>query len=212
MKQTSLFSHLTPDHDNYAIATALQNELPSMLPEKILFTGVGKINASHVLTRYLLSNPNITTVINYGTAGGAFGVEQGKLYKCTRFVQGDMDCGSKLGKGPGITYGDDPSVGGVITFGTDGLICRSQDQFVERIHDLDLFQHLLNGEMFNVVDMEAYALAKVCAVTGKDFVCYKFVSDNANESAAKDWHDNVANGEALFYTVLQEEFGFRYIE
>ena len=212
MKQTSLFTHLTPEHDNYAIATALQNELPSMLPEKILFTGVGKINASHVLTRYLVSNPNITTVINYGTAGGAFGVEKGKLYKCTTFVQGDMDCGSKLGKGPGITYGDDPSVSDVIDFGTGGLICRSQDQFVESVHDLDLFQHLLNGEMFNVVDMEAYALAKVCALTGKNFLCYKFVSDDANENAAEDWHDNVANGEALFSKVSQVEFGFKYMQ
>jgi adenosylhomocysteine nucleosidase len=212
MRQTTLFSHLIPDHDNYAIATALQNELPSMLPHKILFTGVGKINATHVLTRYLSSNPDITTVINYGTAGGAFGVTKGELYKCTTFVQGDIDCGNKLSEGPGITYGDDSSVSGVINFGTDGLICRSQDQFVERVDDLDLFQHLLDGEKFNVVDMEAYALAKVCALTGKNFICYKFVSDDANENAADDWHKNVANGEALFYKVLEEEFGFKYIQ
>ena len=49
MKQSNLFTHLRAVDDSYIVATALQQELPQALPEKILFTGVGKINATHVL-------------------------------------------------------------------------------------------------------------------------------------------------------------------
>ena len=64
MNQQSLFTHLRAVDDSYIVVTALQQELPTYLPEKILFTGVGKINATHVLTRYLERNPKIKTVIN----------------------------------------------------------------------------------------------------------------------------------------------------
>ena len=46
MKQSNLFTHLRAVDDSYIVATALQQELPQALPEKILFTGVGKINAA----------------------------------------------------------------------------------------------------------------------------------------------------------------------
>ena len=123
-----------------------------------------------------------------------------------------MNCGSKLAQGPGITFGDDVAISGRIDFGTDGVICRTQDQFVEDFEALEIFQHLVNDETFNIVDMEAYALAKVCAMMGKDFICYKFVSDTADENAADDWHENVAKGEPLFYDVLKEQHGYTHIQ
>ena len=60
--------------------------------------------------------------------------------------------------------------------------------------------------------MEAYALAKVCAMMNRDFICYKFVSDSADENAANDWHKNVANGEHLFYDVLQQNHNYKIIQ
>ena len=39
---------------------------------------------------------------------------------------------------------------------------------------------LIAGNIFIIVDMEAYELAKVCAMMGKDFICYKFVSESAD--------------------------------
>ena len=41
------------------IVTALQSELPEAAPEIMLFTGVGKINATHALTQYLVRNKHI---------------------------------------------------------------------------------------------------------------------------------------------------------
>ena len=212
MIQQPLLPHLRAPSEDILIVSALAGELPEALPERILFTGVGKINATHVLTRYLTAHPEVKTIINYGTCGGAYNVEPGTLVKATTFLQGDMDCGNDLADGPGITFGDDVAIGGAINFGTDGVICRTQDQFVENFEALELFQHLVAGNKFNIVEMEAYALAKVCAMMGKNFICYKFVSDTADENASSDWQQNVAKGEPLFYEKLKTEHGFTHIQ
>lgn len=213
--QTSLFSHLRAIDDSYIVVTALQQELPNMLPEKILFTGVGKINATHVLTRYLANHPQIKTVINYGTAGGVFGVKQGDVVRCTSFVQGDMDCGELVG-GPGITYGDTGLTKGILQFPSSNdftsYTCRTQDQFVDDVDALDLLTYTMQGKDFNCVDMEAYALAKVCAFMERDFICYKYISDDANSKADDEWTTNVANGEPAFYDLLQKHHGYKMIQ
>ena len=210
MIQRDFFTMLRDETNSYAVVTALQDELPKLLPEQILLTGVGKINATHVLTRFLERNPNIKTVINYGTAGAAFDVKKGDIIKCTTFVQGDMDC-SLITDGPGVTYGDQQAVAGVLNFGTDGHICRTQDQFVTDLDAIGMFQNLLEGRRFNCVDMEAYALAKVCALMDRDFICYKYISDDADSNADDEWEQNVSGGEDLFYERLKENHGFKLI-
>ena len=210
-KQGQLFSHLRAPDESYLIVTALASELPTYLPERLLFTGVGKINATNVVTRYLERHPEVKTVINYGTAGGAYKAKKGELVKCTTFLQGDMDCGDIAG-GPGITFGDDASISNVLQFGTDGAICRTQDQFVTDVEILDMLDHLLAGNKFNVVDMEAYALAKVCAMMSRDFICYKYISDDANDDADGDWAENVAKGEPLFYEILKREHLYTHVQ
>jgi adenosylhomocysteine nucleosidase len=42
-----------------------------------------------------------------------------------------------------------------------------------------------------VLDMEAYALAKVCWQMKAQFACVKYVSDGADHAAALDWQGNV---------------------
>ena len=178
IKQGELFPIMKQPTDEYIVVSALASELPNALPQKILFTGVGKVNATHILTT---------------------------------FIQGDMDCGP-LTEGSGITFGDDVAISDVLNFGTDGLICRTQDQFIDEIESLDMLQHLLEGNKFNVVDMEAYALAKVCAYMNVDFICYKYVSDDANDEATTDWEDNVSKGEPLFYDILEKEHLFERLQ
>jgi adenosylhomocysteine nucleosidase len=48
---------------------------------------------------------------------------------------------------------------------------------------------------WNVVDMEAYALAKVCAGENVPFCCLKYISDGADENAIQTW-DNALLGTA----------------
>ena len=206
-RQEELFPRIHQPSNEYLVVSALASELPNALPKNILFTGVGKVNAAHILTRYLMSHPEIKTVINYGTCGGVHGVKKGQIVKVSKFIQGDMYCGD-LTDGPGITYGDDVAISGAINFGTDDAICRTQDQFVDDISSLDMLQHLLDGNRFNIVDMEAYALAKVCAYMDKDFICYKYVSDDADDDASDEWEENVSKGEPLFYEILEKEHLF----
>ena len=50
----------------------------------------------------------------------------------------------------------------------------------------------------DVVDMEAYALAKVCHLEGARFACVKYVTDGADHSAGNDWQSNLSNAAAEF--------------
>ena len=67
------------------------------------------------------------------------------------------------------------------------MCCSTGDNFVTDVNKLDLIA--------DVVDMEAYAIAKACKQADVNFRCFKYVSDNADENANTDWHDTVADGE-----------------
>jgi len=45
-----------------------------------------------------------------------------------------------------------------------------------------------------VVDMEAYALAKVCHNFDVPFISFKYISDGADTNANDDWEENVSKG------------------
>ena len=53
----------------------------------------------------------------------------------------------------------------------------------------------------DIVDMESYAIAKVCKLN-IDFRCFKFISDNADNEAKDDSADNVSLGAKLFIEKL----------
>ena len=50
----------------------------------------------------------------------------------------------------------------------------------------------------DIVDMEAYALAKVAKSFECDLQCWKYISDNADDNAADQWAENVAKGAHAF--------------
>ncbi|MGB0299499.1 MAG: hypothetical protein ACPGC3_08575, partial [Paracoccaceae bacterium] len=54
----------------------------------------------------------------------------------------------------------------------------------------------------DLVDMEAYAIAKVCKKLMMPFKCYKYVTDLADENAANDWQSNVSKGEKEFWKIF----------
>ena len=70
----------------------------------------------------------------------------------------------------------------------EGYSCGSGDSFVNKKIEMDV----------DLVDMEAYALAKVCKLEGIDFRCFKYITDNANDNAPSDWIDNCKKGAKLF--------------
>ena len=176
---------------NILIVSALEVETQGKLDDwDVIYTGVGKINATMTLvdrlTDYNYVKPDL--VINYGTAGSRK-IKKKTLVDCTKFVQRDMDV-TGLGFLRGETpFEQDPPViiqPQNIDFNPIGrnATCGTGDCFVE-----DKSQYY--GE---VVDMEAYALAKVCYLYGVPFISFKYITDGADEQAHEDWEANLADG------------------
>jgi adenosylhomocysteine nucleosidase len=171
------------------VLIALKDEAPGLRHMmNVFYTGVGKVNAAmtaaQVIERYRPER-----VINLGTAGGIT-VGPG-LHECTRFVQRDIQCQS-LGCSDGQTPFEDDIV---LTTGTAGLTCSTGDDFVMN-PNLDISADL--------VDMEAYAIAKVCLRNRVEFRCFKYITDQADHSAHITWQDAVSQGEPFFVAKLQE--------
>ena len=112
------------------IVAALKQEVEG-LSNQILLTGVGKINATKVLTDYIIKNKP-KHIINYGTAAKvSTKVEVGKIYEVRKFIQRDMDArpiGWELGKTP---YDETPKI---LDFKSDlsndkNIVCGTGDNF-----------------------------------------------------------------------------------
>ena len=168
---------------------ALKEELPrNLLPEfNIEYCGVGKINATYKALE-IISKYEPKLIINFGTAGSLrknlFG-----LNEVSHFFQRDMDARA-LGFKIGVTPFEERSV---IDFGRTGLSCSSGDNFVSSPPELKT----------DLVDMEAYAIAKVCVLKNVQFMCFKYVSDNADESASKNWKANASLGATAFKDMVK---------
>ncbi len=165
----------------------------------VLYTGVGKVNAAMVLARalagYRHAGQPLPGIVNFGTAGSCR-FATGTVVACTAFQQRDMDV-SGLGFDPGATpYEDIPAV---LAFPTPfselpGASCGTGDSF----------ETGLRAVHCDVVDMEAYALAKVCHVEGTRFACAKFVSDGADHAAATDWQANLHRAADQFLALYRK--------
>lgn len=151
----------------------------------VLYCGVGKVNAAIALTqelsRYGHHGEDMPLVVNFGSAGSRRHAS-GTLVACHEFVQRDMDVRG-LGFALGVTpYDEAPSrLSFDPLFPLPAAICGSGDSFATADSDVDCA----------VVDMEAYALAKVCWYENARFACVKYVTDGADTSAADDWQRNV---------------------
>ena len=170
------------------IIVALEDECPRDLLAgwRVVYTGVGKVNALIGLSKAIAENKP-KTVINFGTAGSIDPNLRG-LKEVTTFKQRDMDVRS-LGFNVGETPFDDI---GDIHLDRPGLSCGTGDNFVSSNQNIET----------DLFDMEAYAIAKFCLLNELDFYCYKFVSDNADDEAAADWKKNVSEGAKAFKTLI----------
>lgn len=166
------------------ILVAVKDELSQKdLPDfQIHYTGVGKINAA-IKTLKIIKDYSPSLIINYGTAG-TLNKELRGLVEATRFFQRDMDAtplGFKIGETPFDNIGE-------INFSSGGYSCGTGDSFVTQAPELKT----------DLVDMEAYAIAKICYIEDIKFKCFKYISDNADSGANDAWVENVSLGKKLF--------------
>ena len=152
--------------------------------------GVGKINATYNTLKLIqIYQPKI--IVNYGTAG-AINTKLKGIVECTKFYQRDMDVRGldfKLGETPFDKVKE-------IIISDSGYSCGTGDSFVNQKIEMEV----------DVVDMEAYAIAKVCMLENIEFKCFKYISDNADENANNDWNTNLALGAETFAKMINKKF------
>ena len=187
------------------IVCALEQETQGQLGDydpDVIYTGVGKVNATYKLTSYLESFGEYMPykiVINYGTAGSR-DLPIGELVDCTKFTQRDMDV-----TGMGFIKGQTPFENLTpmildydhVEFNPIGkkLRCGTGDNFVQTDNDTYI----------DVFEMEAYALAKVCHHYKVPFISFKYITDNADEHSPKDSEDNLGDGIVEFKEKVLEK-------
>ena len=185
------------------IVMALPQESRGLLERagaNLLYTGVGKVNAASTMARRLAemrcTGDPVPLVVNLGTAGSR-SVPAHSLVACNRFSQRDMDA-SGFGFAAGVTPFD--ATPSVIEFPPvfaqlPQLLCSTADSFATHRHSID-------GD---VVDMEAFALARVCVAENVRFACAKYITDGADSDSAAHWEaalDAAARGFAGLYSLL----------
>lgn len=166
------------------IVFALEDEAQGLFSAHApVFSGVGKVNAAYALAKALGAyearhGEKPSLIVNLGSAGSPV-FPAGAVVACTGFYQRDMDC-TALGLAPHATpFQDGPAMlgNGLPVPGLPQAICGSGDSFVTNSGD----------HPWSVVDMEAYALARIAALEGIPFLCLKYITDGADGTAAGSW-------------------------
>ncbi|PIF29720.1 adenosylhomocysteine nucleosidase [Flavobacterium sp. 9] len=160
--------------------------------QNTLITGIGKVNAAYELTKAIQSKkPSL--IVNLGSAGSSH-FKKGDVICCTKFVQRDMDV-----RGLGYALYETPlsDLPVILEYGLTMPelqigICGTGDNF-EMGHDT---------KIYDVVDMEAYALAMIAMKENIPFLCLKYISDGADDNAADDWMIQVHKAAEAYGKIL----------
>ncbi|OTG90680.1 5'-methylthioadenosine/S-adenosylhomocysteine nucleosidase [Acinetobacter sp. ANC 3832] len=183
-------------HD-LALMMALPNESKGLFEQKdiaVHYSGIGKVNAAFKAFD-VIHKTGCKTLLNLGTAGSSF-FNAHDLVEVTQFVQRDMDV-SPLGFAVGVTPMDEeyPSAIDLEPYFAHlpRGICGTGDSFETGKPKVDC----------NLVDMEGYAIAKVCKKLGVRFISVKYITDGANDTAHLDWEENLLLGAQKLLVLYQ---------
>jgi adenosylhomocysteine nucleosidase len=173
------------------VLTAVDDELHKpRAPDgvEVIYTGVGKVNASSGATLALLVlRP--TLVINYGTAG-KIDQKLGGLVEVSHVVQRDMMAMPLAPRGstPFSSALDRLSSGhGAAVCGTGDSLVTADDPWLAD-----------NG--IDIVDMELFAIAHVCQRHSIPWRAFKYLTD---DFAAAYRSSDVAEGQDLFWDAVK---------
>ena len=172
----------------HALIMALPNESKGLFEAQgidVHYSGIGKVNAAFKAFE-VIQNTGCKTLLNLGTAGSSH-FDAHALVEVSHFVQRDMDV-SPLGFDVGLTPMDQHFPGAIeLEPFFDHLpkgICGTGDSF-------ETGQPKVPCQL---VDMEGYALAKVCKKLGVRLISVKYITDGSNDTAHLDWEENLLLG------------------
>ncbi|MDR0423162.1 MAG: 5'-methylthioadenosine/S-adenosylhomocysteine nucleosidase [Rickettsiales bacterium] len=183
---------------NVAVVLADREEFPEKVElknrHKLFITGIGKVNATMKMTEIIHTfSPDL--VINLGTAGSPKLVRD-NVYQCENFIQKDMDA-TAIGYKKYTTPGESTEQifqYKYLTTNLEQAICGTADMFTA----------CSDNDIWNLNEMEGYALAKTCYHYNVPFLCFKAISDGADESSVKDYRDSFATIPEKLYQVYKD--------
>ena len=151
-----------------------------------IFTiGIGKTNAASRMTEIII-NSGCDTVVNFGSCGSLKNHEIGKVLKVGKVINDYETYG----------LGDEPREIEIDPYSDIKLF--TTDHFYQPFENYSTWYNT-NINKCDIVDMEGFALAKVCQDFGVEFHSYKWASDDGNPD---HWLENAAKG----YVNFKEEF------
>lgn len=160
----------------------------------VIYTGIGKVNAT-LAAMEAIHRHQCKIMVNLGTAGSSkFNTHD--LVEVSSFVQRDMDL-SPLGFALGETPFDPlPGAIELIPFFPDlpKGVCGTGD----------IFETGPSKVPCDLVDMEGYALAKVCRKMGVQLISLKYITDGADGAAHEDWSQNLLPGAQKLLAAYQK--------
>lgn len=166
------------------LLVALPEELDANLVDvPVIYTGVGLSNAA-MMTYEAIMRHKPQRVINYGSAGALKDVSG--LLTVAAVCQRDANCeplrerGFMLGEN--ILY---------YQSGQSGVRCGSGNNFVT---DPDIWTR----DHCDIVDMELWAIAKVCDRLHIPWISKKWISDKADGDAGTTWEGALLAGQGEF--------------
>ena len=159
------------------VVAALESEFfnDKTLNHKIVYSGIGKINAARTITEQILKNrPNL--ILNVGTAGSLKSNLSGS-FVVRDVIEHDMSAE------PLAPRGSTPfdSTDSVLSSDLGSVRCATGDSFVTEV-DPWLIENSVD-----LVDMELFAIAKVCTYYGITWRSLKYVSDYVDGNSADSW-------------------------
>lgn len=168
-------------------ATSLEHGETELYGNPIHIVGVGKVKAA-LNTYKLIQKYKPDHVINFGSCGNLADHNSGEILPVGEVYDDFFGC--VVPEHPPIYLSDSPfKLFSTDTFYDSGAVY--SNTYIENIRKCDL------------VDMEGYAIAKVCKDENIPLSIYKWVSDSGN---SLEWEQNAAVGYSTFKKVFKNKW------
>jgi adenosylhomocysteine nucleosidase len=172
------------------IVFALESEAPGLVARysNVFIIGVGKVKSA-INCMQLINSHRPKRIINLGTAGGITLKEGTHRVNC--IVQHDVNL-MDLDLPAGAVLDDEHSM---IALPGDGVFCGTGDLFVTEPSKLRL--------KVDLVDMEAYSVARAAAHMNIECEIWKYISETADSDSPNAWNANASAGENDYMNILK---------
>jgi len=161
---------------------------------RIIYSGVGKINASIKLVEAVqIFKPDL--VVNLGTAGSLRSEIEG-VVEVDTVIERDFDAFPLCDRGL-IPFDEGNNR---YCSGYEGVVCASGDSFVR---ESDTYLKLMKVD---IVDMELIAIARVCNKYNIPWRSFKFISDYIGHNIEQQWQDGVTKASEALTEKFDSEF------